>query len=242
MNPDLPVKSFRQVLYGAAKRLGMVPEQDGLDRSAAGKLTEFINSAVKLAWEFYSWPDVFQWRAEEIIAHPTLTGARYVPRVNAERTLKVTLEIWDDDPRVSDTASQIGARVESDGIYFPSSYPKNKVWVKFKSAPPEFSDTEWSALQSYAVGALVWDPGDGHVYRARLNVPAGTPTSSATHWTLVPVPDCLAEPVKAGVIGAWHAAEGQHGTARVKEEYMLELLEHEILQLENQGQMTRTHH
>lgn len=242
MNPDLPVKSFRQVLYGAAKRLGMVPEQDGLDRSAAAKLTEFINSAVKLAWEFYSWPDVFQWSEEDLITHPTLTGARYVPRVNVERTLKVTLEIWDADPRVTDTARQIGGRVENDGLYFPRSESFSKVWVKFKAAPPEFSDTAWSALQGYAGGALVWDTDDGHVYRAKQTVPAGTPTSSAAHWGRVPVPDCLAEPVKAGVIGAWNAAEGQHGTARVKEEYMLELLEHEILQIENQGQMTRTHH
>lgn len=235
---SLAVKSFRQVLYGGAKRLGMVPENDGLQRSDAVMLTEFINSAVKLAWEFYTWPDAQDLREEEILDHPTIEGARYVPRSTSARTLKVTLKVWDRDPRANCNACPVTWNSQPDGLYFYSAN-LSTVWVQYRPEPPEYTDEEWSATRTYAAGDLTFDAsGTGHVYRALQTVPAGTLFTSTAHWQQVPVLAILAEPIKAGVVGAWNAAEGQHGTARVKQEYMIELLDHEIVQIQNQGGQT----
>jgi len=237
-------KSFRQVLYGAAKRAGMVPEQDGLQRTEAAMLTEFLNSAVKLAWEFYTWPDALNIRPETIIAHPTVTGAKYVPRSTDERTLKVVTALWDSDPRANRTARSVFHTTQADGLYF-YNHSDSTVWIQYRPEPPEYTDEEWNPTRPYATGSLVWDAaqdGSGHVFKARQTVPAGTVLSSTAYWESVPVLACIAEPVKAGIVGAWNASESQHGTARVKQEYMLELLEHEILQIQNQGQQTFAHH
>lgn len=241
---SLAVKSFRQVLFGAAKRLGMVPEEDGLQRTDAAMLTEYLNSAVKLAWEFYTWPDALEIREEPIIAHPTITGARYVPRSTAGRTLKVVTAVWSNDPRANRCSEPVYHTVLADGLYFYRS-DTSTVWVQYRPEPPEFTESEWSATRTYPIESLVWDAAEdasGHVFKALQIVPAGTALTSTAHWLKVPILACIAEAVKAGVIGAWHASEGQHGTARVKQEYMQELLEHEILQIQNQGQQTFTHH
>lgn len=241
---SVSTKSFRQVLYGAAKRVGMVPEQDGLQRTEAAMLTEFLNSAVKLAWEFYTWPDALQIRQESIIAHPTVTGAKYVPRSNNDRTLKVITALWDTDPRVNRSAHSVFHTSQTDGLYF-YNYSSSTVWVQYRPEPPEYTDEEWSATRAYTAGAIVWDAAldaSGHVFRALQYVAAGTMLTNTAHWEQVPVLACIAEAVKAGIVGAWNASENQHGTARVKQEYMLELLEHEILQIQNQGQQTFAHH
>jgi hypothetical protein len=59
-------------------------------------------------------------------------------------------------------------------------------------------------------------------------VPADTALTSTAHWVPVPIYSRLAEAVMAGAVGAHNASEGNYGSARVKVEYMLDLIEHEI--------------
>lgn len=234
---SMPIKSFRQVLFGAAKRLGMVPEEDGLQRSEASMLTEFLNSAVKLAWEFYPWPDTMVINAEDVVQHPSIANARYVPRSTSTRILQTVTRVWSEDPRATRNAAEAFHTAQADGLYFYDSNV-SKVWIQYRPAPPEFTEAEWSDVRAYGAGSLVWDAAEdatGHVFKALQAVSAGTVLTSAAHWQIIGIPVCIAEPVKAGVVGAWNASEGQHGTARVKQEYMAELLEHEIYQIQIQG-------
>jgi hypothetical protein len=114
------------------------------------------------------------------------------------------------------------------------------VWVEYRPEPPVYTATEWSNADTYAEGALVWDAdGSGHVFKALGAVEAGTLLTVTASWERVPVLACLAEAIKAGMTGAYHASEGQHGTARVKESYMLDELEHELIKIQNQEQETR---
>ena len=239
---SLSVESFRDVLYGAAKRLGMVPEEDGLQRSEAVMMTEFFNSAMKLAWEFFPWPDAMVLSEEAVVSHPTVIAARYVPRSNNVRTLKVVTGMWKTDPRIDALACAYPLNPRGDGFYIYDAALAS-VWVDYRPEPPKYTSQEWSNLKAYVPASLVWDVADtGHVYRALQAVPAGTLLTSVVHWQQVPVLACLAEAVKSGIVGAWHASEGQHGTARVKEIYLLEALEHEILQIQNQGQQSHYYH
>lgn len=233
------MKTFSSILYGIGKRLDYIKAD--MKPATKAKLAEYINAAAKLAWEFYTWPDALDIRAETVEAHPTVEGARHIPRVTAQRNLKVVVECYDRDPRVSDCFDTVKYVVRGESIFLPGC-DLSTVYVDFRPAEPEFTDEPHALGSAYVTGALVWDDtATGDVFKALQPVPANTALNNAAYWRAVQLPDFLAEPVKAGVIGAFKAAKGEHGTARVKEEYMREALEHEILQFQSQAQQRQTY-
>ncbi len=225
-------KSFSRILESVCHRLDL--DVPCTDRNAT-RFAEYISAACKLAWEYYPWPDAMQLVPETVLAHPTLTGSKYIPKVTATRTIGTLAGVYTANPLCDPNARQLTVTKRADGYYLPAGSTAATVWLDYRPAPPEYSATVHVLTNTYAVGALVWDKtGTGHNYKARAAVTANTALSDTSKWLVTPVLSCLAEPIIAGVVGANNASEGNHGTARVKLDYMLEMIEHEITLLTNQ--------
>ena len=239
---SVPTVKFKDVLVSIARRCSQY-NAGSIDATVSAGLVDLFNSAMKYAWEFYLWPDALALTQETIIAHPDASTARYVPRSSATRTLATVQEIWSSDPRVMTTAaSRVSHLKEADGLYFADAN-LSTVWVRYRPAPPRYTDTLWLTATAYVAGDLVLFT-DGHVYKCLTAHTSGTFATdlAATKWLLVPVLACVAEPVKQGVIS--HFKRYQSGlpvTAKNFDELMLDNLEHEILLLQNQEGQTLSH-
>lgn len=231
-----PVKSFKSLLDSIARRIGKLKDDGTIDAYVSGDLTDQVNSAMKAAWQVFAWPDALVITEEDVITHPDVTGARYVPRQTATRTMTSVLKVWNKDPRQSTEAvSYVPTKKFSDGVYI---YDANlsTVWVYYRPAAPEYSNTAWVTATAYVVGDLVLFT-DGQCYRcvtAHTSVTFATDLT-AVKWVVVPVLLCLFEAVKRGVISAWRRDQSsQPMTAKAYEELMRSDLENEIENIRNE--------
>ncbi|MEQ1750501.1 MAG: hypothetical protein ABL974_13825 [Prosthecobacter sp.] len=225
-------KTFSRILASICHRLDK--DVPATTRDAA-RFAEYVTAATKLVWEFYPWPDALALTTESVTTHPTLTGARYIPKVTNSRTIGTLNGVYSANPLADPNARQLTVTKRADGYYLPAGSSETTVWLDYRPAPPEYTSELHVIANEYAVGDLAWDKDNtGHVYKAIDDAPEDTALTNTDFWVQVPVLACLAEPIIAGVIGAHNASEGNHGTARVKLEYMLEMIEHEITLLTNQ--------
>lgn len=225
-------KTFSRILASICHRLDK--DVPATTRDAA-RFAEYVTAATKLVWEYYPWPDAMELEDEAVTAHPTLTGAKYIPKVTNARTIGTLNGVYSANPLADTSARQLTFTKRADGYYLPAGSSETTVWLDYRPAPPEYTSTVHVLSSTYAAGSLVWDKdGSGNVFKAIAAVSANTALTDASKWLAVPVLACLAEPIIAGVIGAHNASEGNHGTARVKLDYMLEMIEHEITLLTNQ--------
>lgn len=228
---SVPIKSFRSMLHSIARRIGALPE-GVLDAGMSGDLTDLANTAMRHAWMFFAWPDALDIREESVITHPTVTGARYVPRSSASRVMRQVFKVWDKDPRQStDTAGNVAFKSFADGAYIYNA-ELSTVWVYYRPDPPEFTDTVWASDTTYAAGDLAL-ASDGHVYKSLQGTNLNKdPLTQTAWWVQVPVLACLHEPVKQGVISHYKRYQsGQPVTAKSMEELMRQWLEIEIVNL-----------
>ncbi len=219
---------FQEIVDGVLFRIA----NDKPTPLVLAKIAEFANSAEITARHYFEWPDALRIEEETVLEHPTAAGAHYVPRVTAARSYQQLLEIYSSDPRSICDPGTVSYRVLADGFYI--FQPLGTVWVKATTAPNKYTSVPYDAAKAYTVGASVMAT-DGHNYRC---IQAGTgqePSVSPTYWAQVPVMACLAEALKAGATGAILQGNGQHGTGRVKLEYMKELLDDAIEQIHKEA-------
>lgn len=229
---SVPIKSYRSMLHSIARRVGVL--NDGaISADMSGDLTDLANTAMRHAWMFFAWPDALDIREESVVTHPTVTGARYVPRSSASRVMRQVFKVWDKDPRQStDAAGNVAFKSFADGFYIYNA-ELSTVWVYYRPDPPEFTDTIWVTGTAYVVGDLVLFT-DGHVYKCLTAHTSGTFATdlAAAKWLQVPVLACLHEPVKQGVISHYKRYQsGQPVTAKSMEDLMRDWLEIEISNL-----------
>lgn len=234
------MKKFRDLLHSIARRTGQFIDNT-VDAQVSADFTDLINSAYQAAWQFHPWPDALELREEPVIAHPTVSGAVYVPRVTAERELQTVFAVWSDDPRKKDTkAARIHVTKRHDGLYFHQSI--TPVWVDYRPVAPQFTDTAWSASTNYGADDLALAT-DGHVYRSlqgsNLNK---DPLTQTAWWIVVPVIESLHEATKQGVISHYKRYQsGQPVTAKTFDQLMQADLEREIFRLQLQEQQTQNY-
>lgn len=236
---SVPTKSFGELLTSVARRLQVLNDDGGIGGEGAGDLsgdlTDLANSAMRAAWTFFAWPDALEIGEEDVISHPDVAGARYVPKQTSERTLSSVLRVWDRDPRQGQEAPQlVPHKVFPDGVYI---YTPNQatVWVHYRPAAPEYTDAVWNAGTTYAARALVLAT-DGHVYRSLQGANVNkSPLTEGDWWGQVPVLECLFEPVKQGVISHYKRYQsGQPVSAKTFDVLMQDDLEREIQTIRDQ--------
>ncbi len=237
MNPYFPgaimpeTVPFQELLYGLARSVGMSPEEEGLSRTIANQMTEAINTAYKICWQFHDWPDVCPTLPVPTETEPNGAGLRLIR--------KKTDTVWIGE--LLDLTTEAGAPVNfcaAPGCYVVGA-ADSTLCARFRPSAPKFTAVPWCATTRYQPGALVWDDVEtGHVFQCRY------PTQSLLmepNWFPVPVLDCLVEATKAGARALYLQTEAQFSAATIVESAVLSLLEHEIQLVRNQQSQLRTH-
>lgn len=227
---------FKIVLWSAARKLGIGPETDGIDKAIAAQLVDGMNTAMKLAWEYHDWPQLMTTASYTVTAHPDSGGSRYLANVTGtgQDRFGTVFNIFDGDPRKAN-AKRLKFLLLEDGYYLNQNAPAT-VWVQHRRPCPTFTDAVYEA-RVYAVDEVVYVPGDGLVYRCTALVTSGNtpaPGPSVAGWTTEYFPKFLAEAVKFGAVASMNRSEGQAGTASGIEAIMVEFLDHEIDQIATQ--------
>lgn len=224
---------FRKVLWDLAKRCGMFPEEEGLDRAVAAQLAEAISSCMKLAWEYYWWPEAMQTRKVEVQRSPD--GQKFVPRLLPDgEELTAVASVSREDPRRFDVPAreltfELGSDGDADVVFLPECAP-DEVWVRWRGPAPQFTAEEWREGQTYFQGDVVYFPPMRECVQCRVPQTDQTPENNAALWGVVRFPKWLEEAVKAGAQAYHERTEGQHGAAGQIEEIMTEWLDHEVNQ------------
>lgn len=227
--------TFKNVLWGAARKAGMMPE-DQLDNGTAARLTEAINSAVKLAWEYYDWPEVCTVEEVTLTAH---TGNNtpwldYLDGAGQPRFISL-FGVWCQDPRACEREPRsLLYHLGADGVFVPGARA-DKVWMRWRGPHPEYTSREYDPDTTYAVGDAVYQPADGRCYTATAT-PGSHAPPNITYWRETPVPAILAEALKFGGYAGFRRNEGQEASAEQIEAIMIEWLDHEVAQIAHQQQ------
>lgn len=225
---------FRELLWGVARRAGMVPEEDGIDRGAASLMAEALQSALCFAWTFTDWGDLFATAPFPV----TVSGeTRFVPRRKADAwdsegariagwDMHTVQDVWDADPflrgRSVSWRDDLGRiRLIDSGL--------TEVWVRFATPPPKCSAVIWSPTATYRRHDVVIDA-NGELWRctAQTTVTGDEPGAN-DKWEWQFIPETFAEAVKAGGFALYTMAEGQFDTAAILSTAMISALESEVL-------------
>ena len=99
----------------------------------------------------------------------------------------VVKDVFDSDPRTSNTVKRLVFEVDADGLHFNSSVGKS-VFVKFIAQAEDWTSSAYSASTTYGRGDVVYVGGEN--YRA-LKTTLGIDTTSTTNWVLQNYPAFL---------------------------------------------------
>lgn len=224
--------TFKAVLHGVHTRCGGSP--GNLTPEDAAAITEYINSAYKLAWRHYEWPDALN------VEERTTDADGAVPKVaSGETTIETLFLATEQDPRTARNPRQVRYKEGRGEFLFGPDYVTADVWLVFRAPVPVFSSEEWSSTEAYAVGDVVYLPSTGHCYTCIQAHTNHTPPNG-TYWTVTAILDGLAEAVKAGAHAAMMRDEGQAPIAQLMDDAMADLLLREIERIELQEGQYRT--
>lgn len=233
--------TFKSVIEGAA-RLGGVGPSDAAYAQIAPELALHITTGYRLAWDYYDWPESLDIAECTIIAHPTVTDAKYIPYVATGRNMKAVFGLSENDPRVKQNPGIIPRsewRMGADGIYFPQT-SRTSAWVESRQPANKFTSTEWSAVTAYLVGDLIYYATTGECY---ISIQAGTnqnPSTQTAYWTKLDFMDLLSEAVKAAAHAARVRGEGREQTAAIIQSVVEDHLESEVDVLDLQSGRGKT--
>lgn len=200
---------FKDVLWSAATKVGLIPELDGLGSVEAYQLVDAINSAYRVGWFYYPWPEA---QRCEAFTPELRDGYRVVPLSSAGKVLSVIDGIYDKDPRVNADAREVVNVTQGDWIFF--NEPPEAVWIVYTPPAPRFSSRAWDAGTVYVSGDVVYAADRGECYVALVEGPfSGVPVTDGTYWEVVPFMALLEEAVKAGAVAGFLNSEGQFATA-----------------------------
>lgn len=222
--------TFKSVLHGVARRMGLDPEVDLLASQAAA-LTENIEARLREYWEAFDWPEL-------LVYEERAATSLVVPWEDTGKTpMGEAFGVWNADPRATSAAKEIAWSYVATGILLAVGSPAT-VWVCFRSRPPSLSSEDWDAATAYVVGDLAYQASDGEIYRCIQNNTNHAPPS-ASYWTKVDFPYVLAPCVRQGAYADALRGDGQNDKARSEEQRADDLLVREMDKVGLQGGLVR---
>jgi hypothetical protein len=236
MRDVLPFRTvpFRDLLWGVARRAGMIPEEDGIDRGAASLMAEAIQSAVYFGWTFSDWDEIYVTSPFAV----TVSGnTRFVPRRRIDTwssegdrvagyDMYTVSEVWDADPLAGGQPIKWQAQ---NGFLRLVDTAATEVWVRFAPPPPRCSSAVWSPTATYQRHDVVMDA-SGELWRCTAqSTVTGDEPGSSDRWEWQLIPEFFSEAVKAGGFALYTMTEGQFDTAAILSSAMISALESEVI-------------
>lgn len=218
--------TFKSVLWGVARRLGMDPATT-LTVTDAAAITEYIRTAFRYGWTFAPWPQLA--RCEQ---RTPVEGVVAFDQYG-ETAIETVLGVYDADPLApGGTAVAVDWRLGRDGITLAAADP---VYIVFRCPEPEWTSDTPAAGATLAAGGTYYEPSDGHCYTvlAGFTYGADTPVLD-TDIARMDFPAFLAEAVKCGAHALALQEEGQFATAMLPADSMDAQLLHEFRIVEGQ--------
>lgn len=216
---------YKYVLHGVHTRLGGTASNLQAEQAAA--ITEYINSAYKLAWRHYEWPDALT------VEERTTSSAGLIAWDQAgEKEIETPFLLTKRDPRTDPNPGPVPFKTGPDGIW--CALESTTLWLVYRTRAPRFTSDEYSASTAYVEGARVYWPSSGECYLC-IAAATGDAPSDTDHWERIDFLELLEEPVKAGAYAAMLREEGQHQAGVVMEQAMADLLLREMERIELQA-------
>jgi hypothetical protein len=230
---------FRDLVWGVARRAGMVPEEDGVDRAAASLIAEALQSALYFAWTFFDWEECFigaempvtvDGDGRRILARRvqgTWDGEFYQPG----RDMHTVRGVWTADPLLGGTPIRWVPSFGMIVLVDSGLLNGDAVWVQYALPPPRTSSRIWSATAIYRRNDVVMsDDGELFICIAPESVVGSAPAAlSGNPWQWQYIPEIFAEAVKAGGFALYTQGEGKYDTATMLAGAMTVALESEVL-------------
>lgn len=131
------------------------------------------------------------------------TFERYIAyEQTCQRTIGELMGIYNGNPNLFYPCWNvpcINYKPNEKGIQVRTSNPT--VFVRYRTPPSVFTSEPWNANTTYQKGHKVYWNYDGNCYKARITVPAGHVPSSSTYWSMIQLPDFLAQYVALKIAG-----------------------------------------
>jgi hypothetical protein len=171
---------FIDLVDAVASRRGLDLDLGQVEGPEVRALAEQINTALKLAWEYYPWAQLIY------TLKVVLNGISIVPHAQFDWRV---LGVWSVDPDLPENAGLLDHYELDwlrcpDGIYLPSV--PAEAWVRYRPAVPVMSGREWDVTKAYKTGQAVYLASTGHCYRAGYDAPAGDVVTTPYWYFTVP--------------------------------------------------------
>ncbi len=161
--------TFKSVLWSIAKKAGLTPAVDGLDLPIAAEITESINTAVKLAWEYSDWAELCPVISRTVTRTTETDVGTFCTLSYLDSDglpfMGAALNVWDANPLANSRAVRIDYTLGPDGIYLPQDCP-DIVYLRYRLPHGVYSDEEYTA-RYYEPGEVVYVPATGECYICR---------------------------------------------------------------------------
>lgn len=226
--------TFQSVLHGVAHRMGI--ESDSTDPgynlldSTARTLTEYINTAYKVAWEFWPWPDSLT------IEQRTAVAQEIAEDQSGETFIGEMLAIYMRDPRTASNPGPVAFEYHQGGWFLKdSSLATSTVYCQYRPAINYFTAEPYDNSTAYIVGNTVYYATSGDCYRC-IQAGTGNLPTDDTFWSKIPFMASLRDAVIASAYAESLAEDGQVTASAIYDQRAQEFLNHEVDLLEQQGQ------
>jgi hypothetical protein len=222
--------NFRDILWSVANKAGLVPqESDGLQLAEAAQITDAINTAMRYAWNRYDWPPICPIAQFTLSTHAR--GSKFLPIADAPETV---FAFYPHDPVICST-TELRTYQDPEGYHFAPD-TLDAVWGRYRPAAPTYNAADWRDDVTYrAKDVVYYEPKRNcYVVKDDVETAVGRSPLDTEVWEPVPVPEFLAEAVKAAAFALFTSTEGQHGTAALLSAAADNLLDEEVDRFEFQ--------
>jgi hypothetical protein len=237
---------FSRILVEAIQFCGL--DRDEISDPTFAQIRDFAALRLRHVWEYDTFPQVIKF--QEVL----LTQVNGAPAFELPADCGTVISIWSLNPLSTTRNAQLTFILNGTKAYLTIAR-EGKVWVEYRTRPPELFGLGWQQAVEYKVGSQAFfDVGSlsgaykpqagrvfsGNFYNCKVNNVNKRPSEHTDEWEKVQIPYEFAPYVARAVFADYLRSEGQMDSARIAEAEAQAFLDEEIDKISRQqGQIRR---